>query len=161
MNSRMKEAIATGLLGAARDEARNALDYIEAEIDKDVPPVVRKLARAESDYAAAKRAEFVTIDESGLMTREQCEAAKARAKATVARASTILGPYAVRCDLQQFKDSLRHIDPVEVDVPVRPDSCLCGTEWTCKIACTCAGPDPDHAPDCHYGIWEHVPREDK
>lgn len=50
---------------------------------------------------------------------------------------------------------------INEDVPEvahrRPEWCQCGTEYTCKIACSCSGPDPEHDPDCHYGMWEHVP----
>jgi hypothetical protein len=38
---------------------------------------------------------------------------------------------------------------------LRPKFCLCGTEYTCKIACICDG--YPHDPDCHYGQgWDMV-----
>jgi hypothetical protein len=57
-------------------------------------------------------------------------------------------------------DALERIEaalaPREVRI-ARPEHCNCGTEYTCKIACTCDGYPHDLA--CHYGQgWDAVPR---
>jgi hypothetical protein len=203
MNTRLQEAIATvryalttGQHSAAKDEARHALDVIEAELEEydrafirsandkwKMPeaPVLARLARAESDYEAAARLRHEHEREEAkqypfAMARAQVRARshgltleadtyvpanpttgdRARLVATVPQRAT-----SAATDDEPEGPTV-HVRPEEfcyrTRVIKRPGTCLCGDEkYTCKIACTCSGPDPDHAPGCHYHLWRDAP----
>jgi hypothetical protein len=170
--------VTTGL--RARDIAVDALDVIEEALDeyacrfpemtarmllgrpicKNAEPrsIKDQIKRAESDYAFLGHAEPGHAERpaarvgqgSGPLTADTYVPAnpatgdRARLVATVPQATGELPKVFGRRGNQ-------------IPLVKRPEHCMCGTEYTCKIACTCAGPDPDHAEGCHYHLWRDVP----